>query len=52
VEIQKESEDEGFWRGVITSVNTVTQVFIMFWKKMKENKKMGISVEQNTKKYQ
>ena len=51
VEIQKESEDKDFWRGMITSVNTVTQLSIMFRKKMKENRKMCINVEQNIKKY-
>jgi len=29
-------------RGMITSIDTVTQVCIMFRKKKKENKKMGI----------
>ena len=51
VEIQKESENKDFWRGMITSVNTVIQVSIMFRKMMKENKKMGVNVEQNIKKY-
>jgi len=50
-EESEESEDKDFWRGMITSVNTVTQVSIMFRKKMKENKKMDINVEQNIKKY-
>jgi len=31
--------------GMITSINTVTQVSIKFRKKKKENKKMGINVE-------
>jgi len=35
--------------GMITSINTVTQVSIKFRKKKKENKKMGINVEHNTK---
>jgi len=36
---------------MITSIDTVSQVSIMFWKKKKENKKIGINVDQNTKKY-
>ena len=37
-------------RGMITSIDTVTQVFIKFQKRKKANKNMGISKEQNTKK--
>jgi len=51
VEIHKESGDRDIWRGIITSIDTITQVFIMFRKKKKENKRMGINVEQNTKTY-
>jgi len=36
-------------RGMITSIDTVTQVSIMFQKKKKENKKIGINVEHNIK---
>ena len=36
-------------KGMITSRGTVTQGSIMFRKKKKENKKMGINVEHNTK---
>jgi len=48
VEIQKKSEDKDMRRGMITSIDTVTQMSIMFRKKKKQNKKMGINVEQNT----
>ena len=51
VEIHKESGDRDIWRGIITSIDTITQVFIIFRKKKKENKRMGINVEQNTKTY-
>ena len=37
-------------RGTITSIDIVTQVSIMFRRMKKENKKMGINVEQNTTK--
>ena len=37
VEIQKESEDKIMRRGMITSIDTVTQVYKMFRKKKKEN---------------
>jgi len=43
VEIQKESEDEDMSRGMITSIDTGTQVFIEFRKKKRVNKNMGIS---------
>jgi len=36
---------------MITSIDTVTQVSIMFRKNRKENKKMDINIEQNTRKY-
>ena len=36
-------------KGMITSIGTVTQVSMKFRKKKKENKKMGINVEHNTK---
>ena len=36
-------------KGMITSIGTVTQVSLAFRKKKKENKKMGINVEHNTK---
>jgi len=36
-------------RGMITSIDTVTQVSIKFRKKKKVNKNMGISIEHNTK---
>jgi len=49
VDIKKESEDKDMRRGIVTSIDTVTQVSIMFRKKKKENKKMGINIEQNTK---
>jgi len=49
VEIQKESEDKNMRRGMVTSIDTATQVSIMFRKKKKENKKMDINIEQNTK---
>jgi len=51
VEINKESEDKAMRRGMITSIDTVTQVSIMFRKKKKENKKMGINIETELKKY-
>jgi len=35
--------------GMITSIGTVRQVSIKFWRKKKENKKMGINVEHNIK---
>jgi len=50
VKIQKESEDKDMRRGMITSIDTLTQVSVMFREKNTENKKMGINVEQNTKK--
>ena len=34
---------------MITSIDTVTQVSIKFREKKKQNKKMGINIEQNTK---
>jgi len=37
-------------RGMITSVDTVTQVSIKFRKKKKSNKNMGISIEHHTNK--
>jgi len=49
VEIQKELADKDMWRGMITSIDTVTQVSIMFRKKKKESKKMGINIEQHKK---
>ena len=51
VEIQKESEDKDMRRGMITSTAFVTQVSIMFRKNQKENKKMGMNIEQNTQQY-
>ena len=36
-------------RGMITSIDTATQVSIKFRKKKKVNKNMGISIEHNTK---
>ena len=30
-------------RRMITSIDTITQVSIMFWKKKKETQKMGVS---------
>ena len=50
VEMQKESEDKDMRRGMITSIDTVTQVSIMFRKKKKESQKIVINVEQNTTK--
>jgi len=50
VERQKESEDKDMRRGMVTSIDTVTQVSIMFRKRKKENTKMGINIEQNTQK--
>ena len=35
-------------RGMNTSIDTVIQVSIKFWKKKKENKNTGISIEHNT----
>jgi len=35
-------------RGMITSIDTVTQVSIKFRKKKKVNKNMDISIEHNT----
>jgi len=49
VEIQKESEDSIMRRGMITSIDTTTQAYKMFRKKKKENKKMDITLEHNTK---
>ena len=49
MDIKKESEDKDTRRGMVTSIDTVTQVSIMFRKKKKENKKMDINIEQNTK---
>ena len=40
VEIQKESEDRDIWKGTIASIDTVTQVSIMFRKKKKERKRL------------
>jgi len=51
VEIHKESEDKDMRRGMITSLDTVIQVSIMFRKKKKENKKMCINIETEHKKY-
>jgi len=51
VKIQKESEDKDMRRGMITPIDTVTQVSIVFRKNKKQNKKMGVKVEQNTRKY-
>jgi len=49
LEIQKESENYDMSRGMITSIDTATQVSIKFWKKKKVNKNMGISIEHDTK---
>jgi len=49
VEIQKESEDRDMRRGIYKSIDTITQVSINLRKKEKQNKKMGINLEQNTK---
>jgi hypothetical protein len=49
VETQKESENQDMDRGMITSIDTVTQVSIKFQEKKKGNKKIGINVEPNTK---
>jgi hypothetical protein len=49
VEIKKESEDRDMRRGIYKSIDTVTQVSIKFREKKKQNKKMGINIEQNTK---
>jgi len=38
-------------RGMMTSIDTVTQVSMMFRKKMKENKKMGINIKIEDQKY-
>ena len=35
-------------RGMITSIDTVTQVFIKFQKKKKANQNMGINIKHNT----
>jgi len=43
VEIQKESEDKDMRTGMITSIDTLTQVSIKF------QKKMGINKVHNTK---
>jgi len=48
VEIQKESEDQGISRGMITSIDTETQVSIKFLKKNKVNKNIGINIEHET----
>jgi hypothetical protein len=48
VEIQKGSEDKDMRRGMITSIDTVTQVSIKF-RQMKENKNMARNIEHNTK---
>jgi len=50
VEIQKESDHKDMRRCMIKSIDTVTQVSIMFRKKKKENQKMGVNLKQNTKK--
>jgi len=34
--------------GMITLIDTVTQVSIKFWKKKKVNKNMGISIQHDT----
>ena len=47
MEIQKESEDQDTSRGMITSIDTVTQVSIKFPKK-KNTKNMVMNIEQNT----
>jgi len=39
--MQKESEDYAMRKGMITSIDTVTQMSIKFRDKKKENKKMG-----------
>jgi len=49
VEIQKGSEDKDMRRVMITSKDTVTQLFIKFRKKKKGNKKMVINTEYITK---
>jgi len=49
VEIQKESEDKDMRRGMITSIDTAAQVSMKFRKKKKENKKVDINIEHNTK---
>ena len=36
-------------RGIYKSIDTITQVSINLRKKEKQNKKMGINIEQNTK---
>jgi len=36
-------------RGIYKSIDTITQVSINLRKKEKQNKKMGINLEQNTK---
>jgi len=36
-------------KGMITSIDTVTQLTIKFREKQKEHKKMGTNVEHNTK---
>ena len=51
MEIQTESEDWDMSRGMITSIDTVTQVCIKFRKKKKVNKNMGISKEHNREHY-
>jgi len=35
-------------RGMITSIDTVTQVTIKFWKKKNSNKTKGISIDHST----
>jgi hypothetical protein len=48
VEIQKESEGYDIGRGMIISIDTVTQVSIEVREKKKVNKNIGINVEHNT----
>jgi hypothetical protein len=48
VEIQKESEKWDISKGMITSIGTVTQVSVKLREKKKENKKMGINIENKT----
>jgi len=47
VERQKESEDKDMRRGMITSIDTLTQMSIKFRIKQKANKNMGIGIELN-----
>jgi len=51
VEIQKESKDRFIWRGMITSIDIVAQVSVMFRKKKRENRKMSINIYMNTEKH-